>query len=191
MVIQDNALTAGLGSKLKSLLSRQFFPPSSTRQSLQGTSHSCRDRAIGRSKGGRDRKTSVLSQAEGHQGVALEFLHHSWAVPEVAFPDPAGPSLLGINMEEPRSRRGGESLVKRRTLGIQGPHTLSMRSGCNSLGQLQVSVSSPRKWVWTRRFHPRSPRTGVQKNRESSPRTCPGDSALPPLTSLRWGQIVL
>lgn len=66
----------------------------------------------------------MLSQAEGHQGVALEFLRHSWAVPEVAFPDPVGLSLLGINMVEPRSRGGGESLVKTRTLG-SGACTLS------------------------------------------------------------------
>lgn len=52
----------------------------------------------GRSEAGRERKASELSQAEGHQGAALEFLQHSWAAADMAFPDPAGPYLLGINM---------------------------------------------------------------------------------------------
>lgn len=52
----------------------------------------------GRSEAGRERKASELSQAEGHQGAALEFLQHSWAAADMVFPDPAGPYLLGINM---------------------------------------------------------------------------------------------
>lgn len=55
----------------------------------------------GRSLAGGDRKASELSQAEGHQGAALEFLQHIWTMPDMAFPDPAGLCLLGINMASP------------------------------------------------------------------------------------------
>ena len=60
---------------------------------------------------GGDRKASELSQAEGHQGAALEFLQHIWTMPDVAFPDPTGLCLLGINKASPPTpplhKRGG------------------------------------------------------------------------------------
>ena len=62
----------------------------------------------GQGLAGGDRKASELSQAEGHQGAALEFLQHIWTMLDVAFPDPAGLCLLGINMAW-----GGSSSLKR------------------------------------------------------------------------------
>lgn len=155
---------SSLGSEIRSLLSRRFFPPLDI--ASRGLLTALRTRLLGGARG-RDRKTSVLSQAEGHSGAALEFLHHSWAVPDVAFPDPAGPCLLGINTEELCPRGGGERLVMRRTLGLWGLHPScwpgDQVANLDGFGFSDFAQAAG---------------AGVQ-NRASSPRTCPGQSSPP------------
>lgn len=118
-----------------------------------------------RGEAGGDRKASELSQAEGHQGAALEFFHHSWGEPDVAFPDPAGPCLLGINMaplpptSTLHSRMGGEPCEEEDSLGaMPGLSFLTWKMSLEPMISPRVSGAG-------------------EQNRIGGPRTCRGDSS--------------
>ena len=144
----------------------------------------------GRGKAGGDRKASELSQAGGHQGAALEFLHRSWTAPDVAFPDPAGPCLLGINTEEALCRGRGGPWEEEDSQEFGSACVLSAWSlSCRSRGQLRASVSSPTKWVWASRFCPGRPVLASERTEQAAPGPGPGEDSLPRLTSVRWGRL--
>lgn len=181
--IQEGAtLWPGIGDQVLPFLGCSFLQ-FHWRLPLQGTSHSCRDGAAWEGKAGGDRKASELSQAGGHQGVALEFLRHSWTAPDVAFPDPAGPCLLGINTEEALCTGRGGPWEEEGSPEFGSACVLSARrSSCSSPGQLQASVSSPRKWVWASRFHAGLPVLESARTEQAVPG--PAGRQRPPLTHL-------